>query len=125
MTRKSIALTASLLSAAAIAPSAALAADAKLGGAPQMFQIDSTHATLKFAAERLPRKGSGRIDARVLVSGKRVAKLKATGRHGSDVVYQARVNAGRELRAGTKYTVTFKFGDQDSIVRKVKLHAAS
>ncbi len=124
MTRKPLALTASLLAVAALAPSAAMAADAKLGGAPQMFQVDSTHATLKFAADRLPRTESGKIDARVLVSGKRVATLKATGRHGSDVVYSARVNAGRELRVGTKYTVSFKFGDQAPVVRKAKLYAA-
>jgi hypothetical protein len=125
MTRKPITtLTATLLAATALAPAAALAADVQLGGAPTLRQVDATHATLRFAADRLPRTESGRLDARVLVSGKRVAALKATGRHGNDVVYSARVNADRELRAGTKYTVTFRIADQDPIVRKVKLHPA-
>jgi hypothetical protein len=70
MTRKTLTLTASLLTAAALAPAAA-GADVQLGGAPTLRQVDAHHATLRFASDRLPRTPAGRIAARVVFSGKR------------------------------------------------------
>lgn len=111
------------VAAAALAPAAAGAADPTLGGAPQLRLIDSHHATLTFAADRLPRKPSGAIDARIRFNGgQRVSSLKPTGRHGQDVVYSAKVTSKRALRVGVKYTVAIKLADETSVVRKLKLH---
>jgi hypothetical protein len=123
MSRKPIAVTASLLAAAALAPAAASAADVRLGGAPTLRLVDTHHAQLRFASDRLPRKANGAIDARVtFAGGQRVSALKPAGRHGKDVVYTARVTSRKPLRVGTKYTVRIKVDDQAPIVRKVKLH---
>jgi len=124
MSRKPLTITASLLAAAALAPTAALAADVQLGGAPTARMTDAHHATVRFASDRLPRNANGKLDARVVFSGERARGLKAVGRHGSDIVYTARVSTDRTLRAGTKYTVKIKIADQDVIVRKVKLRPA-
>jgi hypothetical protein len=126
MNRTPLTIAASLLATAALAaPAAALAADVQLGGAPTARMTDSHHATLRFASDRLPRTSSGKLDARVLFSGERATHLKAVGHHGNDIVYSARVSTDRTLRAGTKYTVKIKVADQDVMVRKVKLRAAS
>jgi hypothetical protein len=123
MNRKSITFIASALSVAALAPAVAHAADFKLGGSPQMRLIDAKHARLNFSADRLPKKADGSIDARIRFSGgQRVSNLKATGTHGDDITYSARVTSRRDLRLGAKYTVSFTFADQDPVVRKVKLH---
>jgi hypothetical protein len=125
MTRTPLTIAAALFATAAVAaPTAALAADVHLGGAPTARMTDAHHATLRFASDRLPRTASGKLDARVIFSGERATHLKAVGRHGSDIVYRARVSTDRTLRAGTKYTVRIKVADQDQIVRKVKLRPA-
>ncbi len=122
MSRKPIALTASLLAAAALVPTAASATDVRLGGAPTLRLVDTNHAQLRFASDRLPRKANGAIDARAtFAGGQRVSALKPAGRHGKDVVYTARVTSRKPLRVGTKYTVRIKVDDQAPIVRKVKL----
>ncbi len=123
MTRKPLILTTSLLAAAALAPAVA-SADAQLGGAPTLRQVDAHHATLRFASNRLPRTSTGRIAARVVVSGERADSVTAVGRHGDDVVYRARISTARDLRAGTKHTVRILVDGQDPIVRKVKLREA-
>jgi hypothetical protein len=125
MTRKPFTVAAAIFATVAVAaPTAALAADVQLGGAPTARMTDSHHATLRFASDRLPRTASGKLDARVVFSGERATRLKAVGRHGSDIVYSARVSTDRTLRAGTKYTVKIKVADQHQMVRKVKLREA-
>ena len=87
-------LLASALAVAALAPAAAHAAGAKLGGQPTMHAIDAHHATLEFAADKLPRTKSGAVDARIqFAGGQRVSGLKPVGRHGYDVRYQATVTS--------------------------------
>ncbi len=54
--------------------------------------------------------------------GQRVTSIAASGRHGDDYVYTARVSSPTELRIGAKYTVRFRFGGQSAKVRLVKLH---
>ena len=121
---------ATVLATTAILPGAALAAThgvshPKLGGAPQMFAVDSHHATLKFASDHIKRTHSGRIDARItFVNGARVTSLKPSGTHAGDIVYTAKVSSKRALREGAKYTVRFRLGDSATIKRLVKLHAA-
>jgi hypothetical protein len=123
MNRKSITFIASALSVAALAPAVAHAADLGLGGQPQMRLIDANEARLTFAADRLPKTADGSIDARIRFSGgQRVSNLKATGTHGDDITYSARITSRRDFRVGAKYTVTFTLGDEDPVVRKVKLH---
>jgi hypothetical protein len=124
MLRTRTALAASLL-AAALAPAAASAAPVHLGGQPTLRQVDAHHAQLRFAADRLPRGAGGAVAARVRIAGQRVGALHATGRHGRDVVYSARVTAPASLRAGAKYTVRIEVPGQAALVRLVKLHPAS
>jgi hypothetical protein len=125
MLRKTI--TASLLAAAALAPATATAtaSGAQLGGQPTMRAIDAHHATLEFAADRLPRTASGAVEARVrFAGGQRVSALKPVGRHGSDVRYTATVTSRSDLRVGAKYTVRITLPGSAQVVRLVKLHAA-
>jgi hypothetical protein len=124
MPRTSIAITASLLAASALAPGAASTAQIDLGGQPTLRQVDAHHAQLRLAADRLPRRADGAVAARVRIAGQRVGSMRATGRHGHDVVYAARVTAPAGLRAGAKYTVRLEVPRQGTIVRQVKLHAA-
>jgi hypothetical protein len=121
------ALTAALLAAtAALAPAAAHAAGAHLGSQPTMRAIDAHHATLEFAADRLPRTATGAVDARVrFAGGQRVSALKPVGRHGDDVRYTATVTSRSDLRPGAKYTVRITLPGSPSVVRLVKLHPAS
>ena len=111
-----------------IAPTAALAAGASstpvLKSSPQMHAIDATHATLKFASERLPKTKAGKIDARISSPGLSFTSLKATGRHGSDTTYSAKVTSTAAMRVGQKSTVRFRLGDSTSVTRFVKLYAA-
>ena len=123
-------LTASLLAAAALAPAAAHAADApaahhaRLGGQPTMFQVYAHHATLEFAAARLPRTATGAVDARVrFAGGQRVSALKPVGRHGTDIRYRATVTSTSDLRAGAKYTVRIALAGSPAVTRLVTLHA--
>jgi hypothetical protein len=119
-------LTASLLAVAALVPATANAAGAKLGGQPTMQPIDAHHATLEFAADKLPRTKSGAVDARVqFAGGQRVSGLKPVGRHGYDVRYQATVTSTSPLRIDAKYTVRIKLPGSHTVVRLVKLHPAA
>ena len=125
MLRK-ISLLASVLAVVALAPAAAHAAGAKLGGQPTMHAIDAHHATLEFAADKLPRTKSGAVDARVqFTGGQRVSALKPVGRHGYDVRYTAAVSSRSDLRVGTKYTVRIKLPGSPSVTRLVKLRPAA
>jgi hypothetical protein len=124
MLRTPTALTAALLAAAALAPAAANAAHIELGGQPTLRELDATHAQLRFAADRLPRRVGGGVAARARIAGQRVGALHATGRHGRDVVYTARVTARAGLRAGAKYAVRIEVPGRGAIVRLVKLHPA-
>lgn len=117
------ALTLSALAAAAVAPATAAAPDVKLGGAPTMRLVDSDQARLQFATtKRLARTKTGAVNVRItFAGGQKVSSVKPVGRHGSDVVYRADVKSERDLRVGTKYTVTFKFAGQAAVKRLVKL----
>jgi hypothetical protein len=123
MLRKTSLLAA--LAVAAMAPAAAHATGAQLGGQPTMHAIDAHHATLEFAADKLPRTKSGAVDARVqFAGGQRVAGLKPVGRHGYDVRYQATVTSTAPLRIDAKYTVRIKLPGSPTVTRLVKLHPA-
>jgi hypothetical protein len=120
--------TALLLSA--LAPAAALGAGVhshpKLGGQPQMSLVDSHHATLKFASDRLARTADGKVDAKItFVNGAKVTAIKPVGTHGNDIKYEARVSSAKELRNHAKYTVRFRLGDSSSVQRLVKLYLPS
>jgi hypothetical protein len=120
--------TALLLSA--LAPAAALGAGVhshpKLGGQPQMSLVDSHHATLKFASDRLARTADGKVDAKItFVNGAKVTAIKPVGTHGNDIRYEARVSSTKELRNHAKYTVRFRLGDSSSVQRLVKLYLPS
>lgn len=106
-----LAVVAGLLVAATV-PVVADAAGSghRLGGSPQMFLADGHHATIEFATGRLPSKPDGDYRATVRFAkgtDARVTRITATGHHGSDVVYSAKVTARDALKAGTKYRVTF------------------
>ena len=119
-------LLASALAVAAMAPAAAHAAGAHLGGQPTMHAIDAHHATLEFAADKLPRTKSGAVDARIrFAGGQRVSGLKPVGRHGDDVRDQATVSSTSPLRIDAKYTVRIKLHGSPTVVRLVKLHPAA
>jgi hypothetical protein len=111
MIRRPITVTASLL---------AVAADVKLGGAPTLRLVDAHHAQLHFASDALPR----RTTVRFAGDGRRVSSLARTGRHGSDLIYTARVTSKAALRAGAKYTLRIDVPGQAPIVRLVKLRDA-
>jgi hypothetical protein len=120
--------TALLLSA--LAPAAALGAGVhshpKLGGQPQMSLVDSHHATLKFASDRLARTADGKVDAKItFVNGAKVTAIKPVGTHGNDIKYEARVSSTKELLNHAKYTVRFRLGDSSSVRRLVKLYLPS
>jgi hypothetical protein len=121
-------LIAAAVAVAALAPTAAFAGGASstpvLKSAPQLHAVDATHATLKFAAERLPRTAAGRIDAKITSTGLRIASLKVSGRHGSDTVYTAKASSAGAMQVGSKFTVRLRLGDSRSVTRFVKLYAA-
>jgi hypothetical protein len=130
MTSKTTRITTALLIASALVPAAALGAGVhshpKLGGQPQMSIVDSHHATLKFASDRLPRAADGKVDAKItFVNGAKVTAIKPVGTHGSDIKYQARVSSTKALREHAKYTVRFRLGDSSSVQRLVKLYLPS
>ena len=111
-------LTASVLTAALLPA----AASAKLGGHPQLSVVDSHHATLEFAADKLPRNADGTYDATItFAGGQHVGRLKAVGRHGDDIRYAAKITSKRALRVKTKYTVRIKLADEPTAKRLVKL----
>lgn len=125
MTRTKTALTTTLL-LSALAPAAALGAGVsshpKLGGQPQMRLVDSHHANIEFASDRLPRASYGKLDAKItFVNGAKVTGLKAVGTHGNDIRYQARVTSSKAIREHAKYTVKFRLGDSPTVTRFVKV----
>ena len=95
----------------------------ELRSAPQMRLVDDHHATLSFAADRIPRTRSG-VDGKITLAHGQVTRLRASGRHGDDVVYTARVSSRLRLEVGRKYRVTFRLGDATGVRRLVKLHGA-
>jgi hypothetical protein len=110
----------------ALSPAAAMAAGShaqpQLGGNPQMRVVDSHHATLNFASDRLARTASGKLDAKItFVNGARVSGLKAVGTHGYDIRYAATVSSSKPLRLHQKYTVKFRLGNGKTVERLVKL----
>ena len=130
MTSKTTRITTALLAVSALVPAAALGAGVhshpKLGGQPQMSLIDSHHATLNFASDRLPRTAAGKVDAKItFVNGAKVTGIKPVGTHGNDIKYQARVSSTKALREHAKYTVRFRLGDSSSVQRLVKLYLPS
>ena len=130
MTSKTTRITTALLATSALVPAAALGAGVhshpKLGGQPQMSLVDSHHATLKFASDRLPRTAAGKVDAKItFVNGAKVTDIKPVGTHGNDIRYTARVSSTKALRTHAKYTVKFRLGDSSSVQRLVKLYLPS
>jgi len=130
MTSKTTRITTALLAVSALVPAAALGAGVhshpKLGGQPQMSLVDSHHATLKFASDRLPRTAAGKVDAKItFVNGAKVTDIKPVGTHGNDIKYQARVSSTKALREHAKYTVRFRLGDSGTVQRLVKLYLPS
>ena len=130
MTSKTTRITTALLAVSALVPAAALGAGVhshpKLGGQPQMSLIDSHHATLNFASDRLPRTTAGKVDAKItFVNGAKVTDIKPVGTHGNDIRYTARVSSTKALRTHAKYTVKFRLGDSSSVQRLVKLYLPS
>jgi hypothetical protein len=103
MTLPTLLLTATI----ALAPGSAHAA--ALGGQPELAKVDAHHATLTFAADKLPRRADGRYDATItFAGGQRVGTLTYTGkRHGTDPIYRARVTSKSNWRVDTKYTARF------------------
>jgi len=130
VSRLSTALAVVALSATAAVPTAALAGATpvvKLQGSPQMFVVDAHHATLKFAARRIHKTASGGLGVTIAYAGgQRVTNVRATGTHGTDIVYSATVASKTALKAGTKYTVSFRFagGTGKADRRAVKLYAS-
>jgi hypothetical protein len=127
MLRNSSRLTAVALAVTALVPAAAVAAGIhshpQLKSSPQMRIVDSHHATLNFASDRLPRTADGKVDAKItFVNGARVSGLKPNGTHGSDIKYIATVSSERPLRHLAKYTVKFRLGDSSTVTRFVKLY---
>jgi hypothetical protein len=128
-TTRNLLLTAALTATVAVPASALAAAKSDptptLGGAPQMRIVDAQHATLHFAADRLPRTKSGKLDATItFAGGERVSGLKADGTHGSDITYVATVSSAKAMSDHEKFTVRFRLGHSKSVTRSVKLYAA-
>jgi hypothetical protein len=110
----------------ALSPAAAMAAgthaQAQLGGNPQMRLVDSHHATLNFASDRLAKNAYGGLDAKItFVNGARVSGLKAVGTHGNDIRYAATVTSSTPLQLHKKYTVRFRLGSAKTVERLVKV----
>jgi hypothetical protein len=127
MLRTSSRLTAVALAVTALVPAAAVAAGVHshpvLKSSPQMRIVDTHHATLNFASDRLPRTAAGKVDAEItFVNGARVSGLKPNGTHGTDIRYVATVSSQRPLRHLAKYTVKFRLGDSSTVTRLVKLY---
>src|SRR3954451_7601 len=109
-----------------LSPAAAMAAGThakpQLGGNPQMRLVDSHHATLNFASDRLAKNAYGSLDAKItFVNGARVSGLKAVGTHGSDIKYAATVTSPTPIELHQKYTVKFRLGKGKAVERLVKV----
>src|SRR3954462_4263441 len=116
----SAAVTLLALSPAAIA--AGTHAQPQLGGSPQMRLVDSHHATLNFASDRLAKNAYGSLHAEIpLVNGARGSGLKAGGTHGSDIKYAATVTSSKPIVLHKKYTVKFRLGSAKAVERLVKV----
>ena len=115
-------LTASLLTAAALAPAAVLAAsgDTELRGAPQLQQAGAKTVQVSFTNDDKVR------SARVVIAGHGTAtKVKADGRHGDDYKYVARVKVRKAMEVGRKYEVRIAVdGDETPAERLAVLRAA-
>src|SRR3954469_7924067 len=97
-------------------------AQLQLGGNPQMRLVDSHHATLNFASDRLAKNAYGSLDAKItFVNGARVSGLKAVGTHGSDIRYAATVTSSKPIVLHKKYTVKFRLGSAKAVERLVKV----
>jgi hypothetical protein len=119
-------LTATALTLTALAPAAALATGVhskpQLRSSPQMRLVDSHHATLNFASDRIARTAAGKVDAKItFLNGARVSGLKPNGTHGNDIKYIATVSSQHVLRDHEKFTVTFRLGNSAPVKRFVKL----
>ena len=110
-----------LLAGAALLVPATASADVQLGGAITLRVVDSHHAKLEFASDKLPRASDGTIDARVTLPGRRASALKADGLHGTDTRYVSTITSKTALRENRRYTVTLAIAGQKDIVRKIKL----
>jgi hypothetical protein len=95
---------------------ATASAKVDLGSAISMRLVDSHHATIEFASDRLP-EGS-RI---VMAPGKRPGALREAGMHGDDTRYRSAVASKRRFRVGTRYKVRLEIKGQKAIERQVKL----
>ncbi|HEV7806067.1 MAG TPA: hypothetical protein VGO80_09625 [Solirubrobacteraceae bacterium] len=96
-----------------------------LKSSPQMRVIDAHHAKLHFAADRLPRTATGRVDAKITYAdGSRVSNLKPSGTHGKDIVYTARISLRRTITDHQKFSVLFRLGDSRTVKRIVTLYTA-
>jgi hypothetical protein len=115
---------ASMLVAGALVPATAIADGNELRGAPSLHRVDGHHARLRFATDqRLTIARGTPTGIRVaFAGGQRVSSMVASGRHGDDYVYTARVSSRSQLRPGAKYTVLFRFAGQRTTMRLVKLH---
>jgi hypothetical protein len=87
--------------------------------------VDTNHATLKFASERLPRTASGKLDAKITSAGLRVTSLKPAGKHGYDTVYTASVSSSAAMVNHQKCTLRFRLGKSAGVTRSVKLYDPS
>src|SRR3954464_14235073 len=110
----------------ALSPAAAIAAGSplrpQLAGSPQMRLVDSHHATLNFASDRLAKNAYGSLDAKItLVNGARVSGLKPVGTHGSDIKYSATLTSSKPITLHKKYTVKFRLGSAKTVERLVKV----
>jgi hypothetical protein len=87
-----------------------------------MRLVDSHHATLNFASDRLAKNAYGGLDAKItFVNGARVSGLKAVGTHGSDIKYAAKVTSSKPIKLHQKYTVRFRLGHGKTVERLVKV----
>jgi hypothetical protein len=123
-------LTAAALTASAVAASAAIAAsghdNSQLAGNPQLRIIDNTRAALQFAATRLPRTKTGKINAKItFANGWGVSGIHPIGPHGNDIRYLAGVTATQQLRDHEKLTVIFRLGEAAPVKRLVKVYVPS
>jgi len=118
--RTSLSLAAALAAAAALAPGAAHAAP-DLAGAPTLRVVSAKEVGLQIAVDEKLRTSADTAAVRVTVSGRRVARLQTSGRHGDDFLYAGTL-ARKGFAVGRTYTVRITLPGQDTVVRKVKLH---
>jgi hypothetical protein len=125
MTSLRIPLATAAVTLLALSPAAIAAgthAQPQLGGSPQMRLVDSHHATLNFASDRLAKNAYGSLDAKItFINGARVSGLKAVGTHGSDIRYAATVTSSKPIVLHRKYTVKFRLGSAKAVERFVKV----